>query len=556
MGRNIQRLYDMVENAAKGGAKLIVAPEMATTGYQFGDREEISNYVDTVPGLTTDTFAQLARKYDCHIVIGLPEADPETNLYYNTSVLVGPHGYIGKYRKTHLWDAEAHWSSCGNLGVPVFDTEIGKLAMIICMDAYFFETFRLAALRGAEVVAYLTNSSGGAIVNLQARAVENGLFVVSANRSDQELEYTMKGASAVWHPSGKLLAEGCSTGEEIVNATIDSSHFQNRGKLFLEQRRPELYHDLALHTTPWDHRKNRVPCEVTAALCQYEPTFENKDKNMEVVTRLAAKAEREALENGRKLDLLVLPELSFCGSPALLDPDRAINLAEEIEDPKLHGESLVYVSQLAKSLKANVVFGLVEWEANRLYNTAVMLGKDGTVLAKYRKTHLSESDRVWATAGSDFTVVQVEGLGNVGLALGCDAEFPEVATILAVNRADMVVMPSALTGNEVSLIEVSQAIHPYSGKGTVYWDIRARDNCFYLLVANYAGGQQGYHGGSGVYGIDPIYGLDESKFLSFADEGILVAVVRTLPQNWYNQDNFLATRRGDETYYPLINAKF
>lgn len=67
--------------------------------------------------------------------------------------------------------------------------------MVICMDAYFFETFRLVAVQGADVVAFLTNSSGGALANLQARALENGLYVVSSNRSDQERGYTMKGNS-------------------------------------------------------------------------------------------------------------------------------------------------------------------------------------------------------------------------------------------------------------------------------------------------------------------------------------------------------------------------
>ncbi len=549
---NIQRLYSMVEQSAKGGAKLIVSPEMGITGYHFRDREEVARYSDSVPGAVTDIFKQLAEQYECYIVIGLPEYDRYSSLYYNTAVLLGPQGYLKKYRKIHLWESETHWAAWGNLGMPVFNTPIGHLAMVICMDAYFFETFRLAAVKGADVVAFLTNSTGGSLANLQARALENCQYIVSANRSDQELDYSMIGNSAVWHPLGNLLAVAGTQGEEIVKTTIDPKQFRKRRKSLLKRRRPELYHDLALHISPWNFRKNEMPLKVRVACCQYKPYSSDKMANMKRVKQLLQEGWNGAEAREQILDLLVLPELSFCGQPSQIDFAQAWELAEQINTLGTLGPSMDYVTGLAKDLNSNVVFGLIERVENSLYNTVIMIGRDGTILGRYRKTHLSESDRIWATAGNSFTVIPVAGIGNVGFAIGSEAESPEVFALLAIKRADLVVLPSSCSRSEGEWVQVSPSIHPDSGKALVYWDIRARENCFYLIVADYTGGELDYLGGSGVYGIDPVYGLDKSNFLGTSVEGVVVTNFKTLPENWYTQERFLACRRPSGTYDPLF----
>src|SRR6202035_2823329 len=144
--RNITRLLEMVRTSAASGARLIVTPEMGTTGYCWYDREEIKPYVETVPGPTTDRFEALAREFNCYIVLGLPEADADTDLYYNTAVLIGPEGFVGKHRKSHPYISEPKWAASGDVGHAVFDTDVGRIAMLICMDIHFFETARLQAL--------------------------------------------------------------------------------------------------------------------------------------------------------------------------------------------------------------------------------------------------------------------------------------------------------------------------------------------------------------------------------------------------------------------------
>ena len=108
--RNTEQLLTLVERAAGMGARLIVTPEMGITGYCWFDRAEVQPFVETVPGNVTDRFAELARRHECYIVIGLPEVDPQTNLDYNSAVLIGSKGVIGKHRKTHPYISEPKWS--------------------------------------------------------------------------------------------------------------------------------------------------------------------------------------------------------------------------------------------------------------------------------------------------------------------------------------------------------------------------------------------------------------------------------------------------------------
>src|SRR5947208_14815103 len=74
--KNVTELLHLVEEAAQHEARLIVLPEMATTGYCWESRAEIAPHVEPVPGPTTDRFQQLAARYGCYIAASLPEVDP------------------------------------------------------------------------------------------------------------------------------------------------------------------------------------------------------------------------------------------------------------------------------------------------------------------------------------------------------------------------------------------------------------------------------------------------------------------------------------------------
>ena len=149
---NLEALLRLTGEAAAGGAKLIVTPEMATTAYCWATRDEVASDVEPVPGPTTRRFAEIAADHDCWIVVGLAEVDLETGVYYNSAVLIGPEGPVGLYRKTHAYISEPKWAKDGDLGLPVFETPIGRIAITICMDACYPETARVPALAGADVI--------------------------------------------------------------------------------------------------------------------------------------------------------------------------------------------------------------------------------------------------------------------------------------------------------------------------------------------------------------------------------------------------------------------
>lgn len=155
---NIARIANAVGKVADQGVKLMVFPEQATTGYIFDDFDMVRPYLDTIPGKTTDAIAKVTRERKVYVSVGIAEIDPNSGLGFNSVALIGPDGYIGKYRKHGLNWQDQRWVSQGNLGFPVFDTEIGRITMIICYDDTYWQYGRLAALHDADIILWSSAS--------------------------------------------------------------------------------------------------------------------------------------------------------------------------------------------------------------------------------------------------------------------------------------------------------------------------------------------------------------------------------------------------------------
>jgi predicted amidohydrolase len=564
---NVDALAEQFESAAKRGAKIIVAPEMATTGYLYVDRRDIAEVVDTIPGPTTRRFEKIASKYGCYLVWGMPERDPETALFYNSAAIVGPEGFVGKYRKTHLWESEAHWSAWGNLGVPVFDTIFGRVALLICQDANYVETFRLAALAGADIVCFSTNSSGQTIGHLQARAIQNGVFIVSANRSDTEVDsysgdpFRMKGCSAIWCPDGRKLAEAGIDGPETVYATIDPAAFPTRVDR-LSERRPETYVAMARHVAPWNMRATNQPRWIEAVAVQYRPLAGKKIANRELVERMLdnqldefparCNHDDDTSESRHATRLIVLPELSLVGRAAA---GRMRGLAEELGNGPTHR----WAVGLARRFHAFVVCGFPERDGEKLFNAVTVVNRDGKRIGHARKVHLTAEDRNWATAGDGWTVVRAGQLGRLGILIGKDSYVPESGTVMAIQRADIVVVPASWHGEIAGdgAIAINPAINPHaSRKAMVLWDEMAWGQQFYAVVANMAGDQDRPGGRSGIYSTDPIYGITSPAIARRDGQEVVVGEFQTLngdhPEHWIDQHHYIGSRRPDALYHPLI----
>ncbi len=535
---NYAKLEDLVDEAASRGARLIVAPEMATSGYAFNSRSEIEPFVQTARQVE-ERIRPIAARNGCYIALGFPERDLETDIYYNSAALIGPEGLVGVYRKTHLWTGQdAYWSAWGNLEVPAFDTTLGKVSMIICMDSCFFETFRLAALNDADIVAFLTNSSGGAVANLQTRAAENGIFVVSSNRSDEELGFRMKGCSAIWDPTGNLLAEADTDSEAIIYAEIDPGWSDLVRAKIMAERRPELYKDLALYPSPWDYRVDTTNRKLHVVTLQFEPVTGDLDANVATVEEILAASAPTFPESTPRL--AILPELALAGQRAEMTADTARKVAETYAS----GRGSLTMARLARQYDCTLAFGFVEMGEGRLYNSLGVVDSDGKFVGCYRKTHLDAADRNWAKPGNHIGIIPT-GWGRLGVMIGRDAFFPEVSTCLAVGRAEVTALATASPVKESMPVRMSSAIHPKRAGAVCIWDSRARDNLFYVAVAD------GLGSGSGIYGMDPVYGLD-APHLASCTENFVSWTVDLHPQWWYTQKEFMGARRMDTLYYPLI----
>jgi predicted amidohydrolase len=228
---NVARSIELAEEAVARGARLVVLPELANTGYMFESREEAYALAEPVPeGPSSRAWIELAERRGIYLVAGIAERCGDR--LYNSALVAGPQGYIGTYRKLHLWGDENLYFEAGDLGLPVFHTELGRLGVAICYDGWFPEVYRLLALRGADLVAVPTNwvpmpgqtPDGPAMAHALAiaGAHSNGLTVVCADRVGVERGQPFVGRSLIVGSQGWTAAGPASADrEEILLAAVD-----------------------------------------------------------------------------------------------------------------------------------------------------------------------------------------------------------------------------------------------------------------------------------------------------------------------------------------------
>ena len=227
-------------------ADILVLPELCNSGYNFESREQALALSEPVGD---SVFLRHLEKICCrdrmHIVAGMNEQ--AGGRLYNTSVLVGPNGVIGKYRKIHLFMNEPDYFEPGDAGLSVYDIGACRIGMLVCFDWVFPEVWRILALQGADVICHPSNLvlPGFAQRAVPVQAMMNRVFVVTANRVGTEGELTFTGLSTIADVGGEVLQRGSQTGEEVGIVEIDVS--QARDKMMtprndvLGDRRPDEY---------------------------------------------------------------------------------------------------------------------------------------------------------------------------------------------------------------------------------------------------------------------------------------------------------------------------
>lgn len=247
-------IEQQVRSAAREGARLVVLPELVTTGYVL-EREEVRRWAEPLDGPTVGLLHALAAELGLVVVAGLAEADG-TELR-NTAVLVDHDGLRAAYRKVHLWDREAEIFRPGEEHAPVVDTAAGRVGMVVCYDLEFPEWTRRVALERADVICAPTNWPAEArppgerpieLVRVQAAASVNRVFVAVADRVGRERGVEWVGGSAVVAPDGYPLALVRDPGrEQLLLARCDLALARDKrtgaSNDVFGDRRPHLYGD-------------------------------------------------------------------------------------------------------------------------------------------------------------------------------------------------------------------------------------------------------------------------------------------------------------------------
>jgi predicted amidohydrolase len=221
---NFQKVRDRLEEATASGARLVVFPECALTGYCFWSREEAVEFAEPSPGKSLTALSIECAMRKVYAIVGFLERDG--NRVYNACALVGSGGVIGTYRKVHLpFVGVDRFLDPGDRPFAVNDAGGVRVGMHICYDGAFPEPGRVMALLGADLLVLPTNwpegMEAGAEHLIPARALENTVYALAANRVGEERGYRFIGRSSIADPTGKVLAFASPDREEILYAEID-----------------------------------------------------------------------------------------------------------------------------------------------------------------------------------------------------------------------------------------------------------------------------------------------------------------------------------------------
>ena len=238
---------------------LIVLPELANTGYLFLTKEEVKELAENIPdGEFTNLLSDISQKNNLIIVSGILEV--ENGEFFNSAVVVGPSGYVGKYRKINLFYKEKFIFKPGDK-LEVFDLKFIdsygrenniKLGVMICFDWFFPEVSRNLMLMGSNIIAHPSNLVlPYCPLAMPIRALENKLYTITANRigieENQGEKLNFIGQSVICSYKGEYLLKLDEKQEGVFLVDIDLNINRNITKFNnLEEDLKNLYEKLKI----------------------------------------------------------------------------------------------------------------------------------------------------------------------------------------------------------------------------------------------------------------------------------------------------------------------
>ncbi len=254
---NLIKMSEMISTiASQQRVDLIVFPELITSGYELGVR--FTEVAQRIPGPTINLMAQRANEYGIYIAFGIVTKEKVESVLYNSAVLVGPEGELVEvYNKIHL-RGEERMAFREGFKLPIAETEIGNIGLMIGYDLAFPEVARSLVLDGAEMILCMANWEASNIdewkTYVRSRAYENAVFMVASNRIGEDVTLNFGGESMIVGPRGQIYAslaeetdpESGAPLEGFTVARIDLDEVRKFREeyQFIQTRQPAVYRSL------------------------------------------------------------------------------------------------------------------------------------------------------------------------------------------------------------------------------------------------------------------------------------------------------------------------
>lgn len=251
---NLVKMSEMISRiASQQKIDLIVFPELITSGYELGVR--FTEVAQRVPGPTINLMAQRANEFGIYIAFGMVTKERVESVLYNSAVLVGPDGeLVETYNKIHL-RGEERMAFREGYRLPVAETEVGNIGLMIGYDLAFPEVARSLVLDGAEILVVLANWEASQIdewkTYVRARAYENAVYVAAANRVGEDVTLNFGGESMVVGPRGQIYASLADEtdpetgapleGFSVARIDLDAVRKYREEFQFIQNRQPAVY---------------------------------------------------------------------------------------------------------------------------------------------------------------------------------------------------------------------------------------------------------------------------------------------------------------------------
>ena len=425
---NLRTCLRMIDKAAVRGARLLVLPEFCNHISWYRNREHAWQCALELQGGFLQAIAERARRHSCHILINvsLRRSEPEITV---TSLLYGPAGsLLGQADKQSLMGHENDFFTPAERAAPLVETELGKIGFIACRDGISFEPARRLALAGADLLCNSLNSFAfdEASLHVRARAAENQLFMVAANKVGPlvpaaELEMVSEltaipaallygaGESQVVAPNGRPLARAPRGEEAVLIADIPvSSARVERLDGALARRRPRLYAPLAGNCE--DARVDAAEEILVALVC---PAGDGE--------RALERAESLLRDLPVDTSLALLPALQESPQPEE-DPSAAIEFGRKLEGRLL---------RICRERHLQICTSIVVAGDGGWHRLGLVLDGSGRLLAQ---PELHDPTREPVPAGVGLVTCDLSW-GRVAVLVGADSEHPELARMAALAGA-------------------------------------------------------------------------------------------------------------------------